>query len=287
MARPICRQLPIAPSPYYEHKARAADPQRRSKREQRDEQLEVEIQRVWDEHFQVYGAHKVWRQLLREGIAVARCTVERLMRRLGLRGAVRGRSYRTTISDDALERPLDRVNRQFTATRPNQLWVADITLVSTWSGFAYVAFVLDVFARRIVGWRVARSMKTDLVMDALEQALWARGRNEGLVHHSDRGSQYLSLRYTERLAEAGLEASVGSVGDSYDNALAETINGLYKSELINRRGPWKTVDEVEHATLTWVDWFNHRRLLEPIGNIPPAEFEAAYYRQQEESAMAA
>ena len=284
---PICQQLPIAPSTYYEHKARAADPQRRSKREQRDEQLEVEIQRVWDEHFQVYGAHKVWRQLLREGIAVARCTVERLMRRLGLRGVVRGRSYRTTISDEALERPLDRVNRQFTATRPNQLWVADITLVSTWSGFAYVAFVVDVFARRIVGWRVARSMKTDLVMDALEQALWARGRNEGLVHHSDRGSQYLSLRYTERLAEAGLEASVGSVGDSYDNALAETINGLYKSELIHRRGPWKTVDEVEHATLTWVDWFNHRRLMEPIGNIPPAEFEAAYYRQQGESAMTA
>lgn len=284
---PMCRQLQIAPSTYYEHKARAADPQRRSKRIQRDEQLAVEIQRVWEEHFRVYGARKVWRQLQREQFTVARCTVERLMRRLGLRGVVRGSSQRTTMSDDALERPLDRVKRQFTASRPNQLWVADITLVSTWAGFAYVAFVVDVYARRIVGWRVDRSMKTDLVMDALEQALWARGSNEGLVHHSDHGSQYLSIRYTQRLEEAGVEASVGSVGDSYDNALAETINGLYKTELIRRQGPWKNVDEVEYATLTWVDWFNHRRLLEPIGNIPPAEFEAAYYRQQEESVMVA
>ncbi len=199
----------------------------------------------------------------------------------------RGRSCRTTIADNAAERPADLVQRQFVADRPNQLWVADITFVATWSGFAYVAFVTDVFARRIVGWRVARSMRTDLVLDALEQALWSRRGTEGVIHHSDRGSQYLSIRYTERLAEAGVESSVGSTGDSYDNALAETINGLYKTELIHKRGPWRTVDDVEYATLEWVDWFNHRRLLEPIGNIPPAELEMAYYRQLEESAMAA
>ncbi len=209
------------------------------------------------------------------------------MRTLGLRGAVRGRSCFTTISDKSAERPADLVNRQFSATRPNQLWVADITHVATWCGFVYVAFVIDVFSRWIVGWRVASSMRTDLVLDALEQALWSRQVAEGLVHHSDRGSQYLSIRYSERLAEAGLQASVGSVGDSYDNALAETINGLYKTELIRRRGPWRNVDAVEYATLGWVDWFNNRRLLEPIGNIPPAELELAYYRQQDESAMAA
>jgi transposase InsO family protein len=242
---------------------------------------------VHEENFDVYGAHKVWRQLNREKIAVARCTVERLMRTLGLRGAVRGRSCFTTISDDSADRPADLVNRQFTATRPNQLWVADITHVATWRGFVYVAFVVDVFSRWIVGWRVASSMRTDLVLDALEQALWSRQVSEGLVHHSDRGSQYLSIRYTERLAEAGLQASVGSVGDSYDNALAETINGLYKTELIRRRGPWRHVDDVEYATLQWVDWFNNRRLLEPIGDIPPAELELAYYRQQKGSAKAA
>jgi putative transposase len=283
----ICANLPIAPSTFYEHKAREADLNRLPDRAKRDLELCVDIQRVWEENFQVYGARKVWRQMNREDIEVARCTIERLMKHLGIEGARRGRSCRTTIPDNAAERPADLVQRQFVADRPNQLWVADITHVATWSGFAYVAFVTDVFARRIVGWRVARTMRTDLVLDALEQALWARGGAQGVIHHSDRGSQYLSIRYTERLAEAGLESSVGSVGDSYDNALAETINGLYKTEIIHRRGPWRTVDDVEYATLEWVDWFNHRRLLEPIGNIPPAELELAYYRQLEESAMAA
>ena len=284
---PICANLPIAPSTFYEHKAREADPDRLPDRAKRDLELSVDIQRVWEENFQVYGARKVWRQMNREDIEVARCTVERLMKHLGIEGARRGRSCRTTIPDNAAERPADLVQRQFVADHPNQLWVADITFVATWSGFVYVAFVTDVFARRIVGWRVARTMRTDLVLDALEQALWARGGAQGVIHHSDRGSQYLSIRYTERLAEAGLESSVGSVGDSYDNALAETINGLYKTEVIHKRGPWRTVDEVEYATLEWVDWFNHRRLLEPIGNIPPAELEMAYYRQLEESAMVA
>jgi len=284
---PICANLPIAPSTFYEHKAREADPNRLPDRAKRDLELSVDIQRVWEENFQVYGVRKVWRQMNREDIEVARCTVERLMKCLGIEGARRGRSCRTTIPDNAAERPADLVQRQFVADRPNQLWVADITYVATWSGFAYVAFVTDVFARRIVGWRVARSMRTDLVLNALEQALWSRRDAEGVIHHSDRGSQYLSIRYTERLAEAGVESSVGSTGDSYDNALAETINGLYKTEIIHKRGPWRTVDDVEYATLEWVDWFNHRRLLEPIGNIPPAELEMAYYRQLEESAMAA
>jgi putative transposase len=262
---PICAQLPIAPSTYYEYKAREVDPERLPQRAQRDIKLSGEIERVYDENFRVYGARKVWRQLNREHIAVARCTVERLMRSLGLHGAVRGRSCRTTVTDDAADRPADLVNRQFTATRPNQLWVADITFVATWTGFVYVALVIDVFARRIVGWRVANSLKTDLVLDALEQALWSRTGTQGLIHHSDRGCQYLSVRYTERLAEVGVDSSVGCVGDSYDNALAETINGLYKTELIRRGGPWRNVDAVEYATLEWVDWFNHRRLLEPIG----------------------
>jgi putative transposase len=284
---PICAQLPIAPAVYYEHKARQQDPERLPPRTRRDQVLRGEIQRVYDANFRVYGARKVWRQLGREGIEAARCTVERLMRSLGLAGAVRGKRCRTTIPDEHGERPLDRVNRQFNATRPNQLWVADFTFVATWSGFVYVAFVIDAFARRIVGWRVARSMHTDLVLDALEQALWARKATAGLVHHSDRGSQYLSIRYTERLAEAGVETSVGSVGDSYDNALAETIIGLYKTEVIHRRGPWRHIDAVEYATLEWVDWFNHRRLLEPIGNVPPAELESGYHRQQQALAMAA
>ena len=279
--------MPIAPSTYYEHKAREAAPDRLPPRVRRDRELSDEIQRVWDENFQVYGARKVWRQLKREQFEVARCTVERLMGVLGLQGAVRGKPCRTTLSDDATDRPADLVNRQFTATRPNQLWVADITYVATWAGFVYVAFVIDVFARRIVGWRVGSSLHTDLVLDALEQALWSRTGTQGLIHHSDRGSQYLSIRYSERLAEAGVESSVGSTGDSYDNALAETINGLYKTEVIRRRGPWRNIDAVEYATLAWVDWFNHRRLLEPIGNIPPAELEAAYYRQRDESAVAA
>lgn len=284
---PICRQLPIAPSTYYEQKAQAADPERCCDRVKRDWCLEIEIQRVWDENLQVYGARKIWRQLKREEIEVARCTVERLMKHLGIEGARRGAKRRTTTADNAQERPADLVNRQFVATRPNQLWVADITFVATWSGFVYVAFVIDVFARCIVGWRVSRSLKTEFVLDALEQALWSRTLTEELIHHSDRGSQYLSICYTEKLSEAGIDSSVGSVGDSYDNALAETINGLYKTEVIRQRGPWKNIDEVEYATLGWVDWFNNRRILEPIGNIPPAEYELMYYQQLEESTEAA
>jgi len=284
---PICRQLPISPSTYYELKAREDDPDRLPERTKRDSSLELDIQRVWEDNFEVYGARKVWRQMKREGIEIARCTVERLMKRLGIQGVTRGAKCWTTVSDDALARPADLVNRQFTATRPNQLWVADITFVATWAGFVYVAFIIDVFARSIVGWRVNRSLKTDLVLDALEQALWSRTKIEGLIHHSDRGCQYLSIRYTERLAEANIDSSVGSVGDSYDNALAETINGLYKTEVIRRRGPWKNIEDVEYATLEWVDWFNNRRLLEPIGNVPPAEYEMMYYRQLEESSKAA
>jgi len=284
---PICKQLPIAPSTYYEYKAREDDPDRLPNRSRRDSALEIDIQRVWEENFEVYGARKVWRQLNRECIEVARCTVERLMKRLGIQGVMRGAKCWTTVIDDTLARPADLVNREFTATRPNQLWVADITHVATWSGFVYVAFVIDVFARCIVGWWVSRSLHTELVLDALEQALWSRTKTEGLVHHSDRGCQYLSIRYTERLAEANIDSSVGSVGDSYDNALAETINGLYKTEVIRRRGPWKNIEDVEYATLEWVDWFNNRRLLEPIGDMPPAEYEMMYYQQSEESAMVA
>ena len=278
---PICRVLRMAPSGYRRYAAQQHQPALRCARAQRDDALIPHIQRVWQDHFQVYGADKVWRQLQREGIAVGRGTVERLMRRLGLRGVVRGKGVRTTVANPAAPCPLDRVNRQFQAERPNQLWVADFTYVSTWQGFVYVAFVIDVFARRIVGWRVSRSMQTDFVLEALEQALYARQpeRDDALIHHSDRGSQYVSIRYSERLTEAGIEPSVGSKGDSYDNALAETINGLYKAELIYRRGPWKTAEAVELATLEWVAWFNHRRLLEPIGYIPPAEAEANYYRQ--------
>jgi len=284
---PICEQLPISPSTYYEFKAREDDPDRLPDRIKRDHLLEFDIKRVWEENFEVYGARKVWRQLNREHIEVARCTVERLMKRLGIQGVMRGAKCWTTVIDDTLARPADLVNREFTATRPNQLWVADITFVATWAGFVYVAFIIDVFARRIVGWRVSRSLHTELVLDALEQALWSRTKTEGLVHHSDRGCQYLSIRYTERLAEANIDSSVGSVGDSYDNALAETINGLYKTEVIRKRGPWKNIEDVEYATLEWVDWFNNRRLLEPIGDVPPAEFEQAYYEQLEGQAKAA
>ncbi len=273
--------MQIAPSGYRRYVAQQRHPELRSQRVQRDETLLTKIERVWQANLQVYGADKVWRQLNREGITVARCTVERLMRRQGLRGVVRGKVVRTTISDNKAPCPLDRVNRQFKAERPNQLWVSDFTYVSTWQGWLYVAFVIDVYARRIVGWRVSSSMHTDFVLDALEQALYARqpSPEEGLIHHSDRGSQYVSIRYSERLAEAGIEPSVGSKGDSYDNALAETINGLYKAEMIHRRGPWKSRESVELATLEWVSWFNHHRLLEPIGYIPPAEAEANYYRQ--------
>lgn len=272
--------LQIAPSGYRRHAAEQHNPALRCVRAQRDDALIPQVQRVWHANFQVYGADKVWRQLKREGIRVARCTVERLMKQLGLEGVRRGKVIKTTEPNRAIPCPQDRVNRQFRAERPNQLWVADFTYVSTWHGWLYVAFVIDVFARRIVGWRVSPSMHTDFVLDALEQALYARQPElGGLIHHSDRGSQYVSIRYTERLAEAGVESSVGSRGDSYDNALAETINGLYKAELIYKRGPWKSREAVELATLEWVHWFNHERLLEPIGYIPPAEAEAQYYRQ--------
>jgi len=284
---PICAVLPIAPSTYHEQKARQADPDRLPARAKRDALLEREIRRVWDANFQVYGVRKVWRQLHREKIGAARCTVARLMRTMGLQGAVRGRKFKTTVSNDTAVRPLDLVQRSFAASRPNELWVSDLTYVATWQGFVYVAFVIDVFARRIVGWRAARSLRTDLALDALEQALWARPDTNRLVHHSDRGSQYLSIRYTERLAEAGIEPSVGSVGDSYDNALAESVIGLYKTEVIRKRGPWRNLEAVEFATLEWVDWFNNRRLLEPIGNIPPAEYENAYYCNQEVEAQVA
>jgi putative transposase len=286
---PICKALQIAPSCYWQEAARRRHPALRPARQKRDAVLQPEIERVWRSNRQVYGADKVWKQLHREGQPIARCTVERLMRANGWRGVVRGKVVRTTVPDAKAPCPLDRVNREFRAERPNQLWVSDFTYVSTWQGFAYVAFVIDVFARRIVGWRVSRSMHTDFVLDALEQALYARQseRDGDLTHHSDRGSQYLSIRYTERLAEAGIEPSVGSKGDSYDNALAETIHGLYKAELIHRRAPWKTREAVELATLEWVAWFNHQRLLEPIGYIPPAEAEANYYRQLASQAMTA
>lgn len=280
----ICAELPIAPSTYYRYKYLEANPEYRCARVKRDEALKPEIERVYEENLRVYGARKVWKQLNRENIVVARCTVERLMHAQGLEGVRRGKPCRTTIPDELADKPLDLVNRDFSAERPNQLWVADITYVATWSGFVYVAFVVDVFSRYIVGWRVLKSLQTDIVMDALEQALWARGKPHGVTHHSDRGSQYLSIKYTERLSEAGFKASVGSVGDSYDNALAETINGLYKAEIIHKRGPWKGQNDVEQATLTWVEWFNNRRLLEPIGDIPPMEFEKLYYEQAESAA---
>jgi putative transposase len=279
---PICRVVPIAPSTYFRWKAQALDPTIRSPRALRDEVLKAIIQRIWTEQQQVYGSRKMWKQMGREGLREARCRVRRLMRALGLRGAVRGRAWTTTTQPaPAADRPADLVARQFSATRPNQLWVADFTYVATWRGFVYVAFVIDVFARRIVGWRVSSSLRTDFVLDALEQAIYDRcGDDIGdLIHHSDRGSQYLAMRYTERLADAGIEPSVGSRGDSYDNALAESVIGLYKTELIQRKGPWRTIDAVEFATLEWVDWFNHRRLLGPIGYIPPAEYEAHYYEQ--------
>jgi putative transposase len=280
---PICKVLPIAPSTYYDASRRPA-----SARAMRDTKLKGEIARVHAEQFGVYGARKVWRQLGREGIAVARCTVERLMRELGLVGVRRGKTRRTTTPDATAPRPADLVDRDFSATRPNQLWVADLTYVASWSGFVYVALVIDAFSRFIVGWQASRSLRTDLALDALEMAIWRRqARLGGLVHHSDRGSQYLAIRYTERLAEAGAVTSVGSRGDSFDNALAETIIGLYKTELIRRRGPWRGLDEVEYATLEWVDWFNHRRLLEPIGHVPPAEFEAAYHRREDPTPTAA
>ncbi|MBF9748747.1 IS3 family transposase [Escherichia coli] len=271
---PVCSELHIAPSTYYHCQQQRHHPDKRSARAQHDDWLKREIQRVYDENHQVYGVRKVWRQLLREGIRVARCTVARLMAVMGLAGVLRGKKVRTTISRKAVAAG-DRVNRQFVAERPDQLWVADFTYVSTWQGFVYVAFIIDVFAGYIVGWRVSSSMETTFVLDALEQALWAR-RPSGTVHHSDKGSQYVSLAYTQRLKEAGLLASTGSTGDSYDNAMAESINGLYKAEVIHRKS-WKNRAEVELATLTWVDWYNNRRLLERLGHTPPAEAEKAYY----------
>jgi putative transposase len=285
---PMCRVLQIAPSTWYEHARRKVDPGRLSRRAKRDGELSVHIRRVFEENFGVYGVRKVWRQLKREGFDVARCTVARLMKAMGLQGVVRGKRMKTTINDKAIPCPLDKVNRQFAADRPNKLWVSDFTYVATWNGFVYVAFVIDVYARRIVGWRASRTASAGFVLDALEQALHARRPVEGgLVHHSDRGVQYVSIKYSERLAKAGIEPSVGSVGDSYDNALAETVIGLFKTEVIHRRGPWRSFDGVEYATLEWVDWFNNRRLLEPIGNIPPAEAEERYYAILEKPAMAA
>ena len=287
---PICNVLQVAPSAYRRHAARQRNPELRSARAKRDERLMLHIERVWQANMQVYGADKVWQQMNREDIVVARCTVERLMRRLGLQGVRRGKTVRTTVPDRSMPCPLDRVNRQFKADRPNQLWVSDFTYGSTWQGWLYVAFVIDVFARRIVGWRVSTTMTTDFVLDALEQALYARqpADSDTLVHHSDRGSRYVSIRYTERLAEAGIDPSVGSRGDSYDNALAETINGLFKAEVIHRRGPWKSRESVELATLEWVAWYNHERLMQPLGYIAPAEAEANYYRQLTgQAAMAA
>ena len=286
---PICAVLPITPSTYHAHHACRLDPARRSARAKRDEALSVEVLRVHQENLEgVYGAKKVWHQLLREGIPVARCTVERLMRQMGLRGTTRGRAFKvTTVPNEASARPSDLVQRAFVASRPNELWVADITYVATWVGFAYVAFVVDVFSRAIVGWRVSRSRRSDLALDALEQALHQRSPSEALVHHSDRGSQYLSIRYTDRLLDAGLEPSVGSVGDSYDNAMAESVIGLYKTEVIRRKGPWRSLEAVEYATLEWVDWFNHRRLLEPIGYLRPLEFEAGYDAHQSSPVMEA
>ena len=282
---PICAVLPIAPSTYFRRKGQQRAPATRSARAQRDDALRAAIQRIWDANHQVYGPRKVLKQLRREGHRVARCTVERLMRAMGLRGVSRGRAWKiTTQSDPAIDWPADLVTRQFTATRPNQLWVADLTYVATWRGFVYVAFVIDVFARRIVGWRVSSSLATDFVLDALEQAIYDRcGAGTGdLVHHSDRGTQYVSMRYTARLADADIAPSVGSRGDSYDNALAESVIGLFKTELIQRKGPWRHLEAVEFATLDWVDWFNRRRLLEPIGYLPPAEFEARYYERLRE-----
>ena len=279
---PMCAVLPMAPSTYFRHKDLVARPERRSARAQRDEALQAVIQRVWDDNYQVYGPRKVWKELRREGRRVARCTVERLMRALGLRGAVRGRAWITTTTPEmpAVSMP-DLVKRDFTVTAPNQLWVSDFTYVATWSGFVYVAFVIDAFARRIVGWRVSASMRTDFVLDALEQAVYQRSDAglAGLVHHSDRGTQYLSMRYTNRLVDAGIAPSVGSVGDAYDNALAETVIGLFKTEVIQRRGPWRSLEAVEFAVLAWVHWFNTGRLLEALGYVPPAEYEAQYYEQ--------
>jgi transposase InsO family protein len=277
---PICRELPIAPSTYHEHKARERAPERRSARSMRDADLRLTIDRLWRDNFKVYGVRKMWRALIREDETVARCTVARLVRQIGLKGVIRGSKTRTTIPDLAAERPLDLVSRNFKASRPNQLWVADFTYVATWRGFVYVAFVIDVYARVIVGWRASTSMRAEFVLDALEQALWARPHVHDLVHHSDRGAQYVSILYSARLAEAGINPSVGSVGDSYDNALAESVIGLFKTEVIQQRGPWRGIEGIELNTLEWVSWYNNTRLHGEIGHVPPAEFEESYYSHQ-------
>jgi transposase InsO family protein len=274
---PICRVLQIAPSTFYAHLAVENDPDKASDRAKRDAELRSEIRRIWDDNHSVYGARKLWHAMKREKFDIARCTVERLMRDIGIEGIRGGKQGKTTWPDKNLSCPMDRVNRQFRATMPNHLWVSDFTYVSTWQGFVYVAFVIDTFANKIVGWRASRSQQTQFVLDALEQALYERRPSENLIHHSDRGSQYVSIKYTERLADAALEPSVGTVGDSYDNALAETMIGLFKAEVIHRLGPWKTADAVEGETLKWVDWFNNRRLLKPIGYITPTEAEKAFY----------
>lgn len=281
---PICAVLPIAPSTYYEWKARERDPARRPARTLRDAALRPEIQRVWAATRGRYGARKAWKELTREGRVVARCTVTRVFKAMGLRGVVRGRRVTTTVPEPLAHRPQDLVQRNFTATRPNQLWVSDLTYVPTWRGFVYVAFVTDAFSRRIVGWRATTTLRTDLALDALEQALYDRALDGPLVHHSDRGSQYLAIRYTDRLLEAGITSSVGSRGDAYDNALAESINALYKAEVIHHLGPWKGREDVEYATLEWVAWYNSQRLMQPLGDIPPAEYEAQYYHTQAASA---
>ena len=280
---PICTVLQFAPATYYAAKSRPA-----SARSRRDEGLKGEITRIWNEHRRVYGADKVWAQLRREGVRVARCTVERLMRDLGIRGVVRGKTVRTTFPDEAAARPADLVDRQFRAAAPNRLWVADLTYVKTHAGWVYVAFIVDVFSRYVVGWQASRSLRTDLALDALEMAIWARGSGdlEGLVHHSDRGVQYLAIRYTERLADAGAVRSVGSRGDSYDNALAESVIGLFKTELIKKQGSWRSFEQLELATAHWVDWYNNRRLHTAIGDVPPAEYEQLYRRQLEASDVA-
>jgi len=284
---PICRVIPIASSTYYAHKARQRDPSLRSDRAKRDERLRKEVKRVWEENYSVYGVRKVWREMKRENSDVARCTVARLMREMGIQGVVRGKTIQTTEPGDEEERPLDLVEREFNVEAPNRLWVADLTYVSTWRGFVYVAFIIDTFARRIVGWRVLNTLRSEIALDALEQAIYERdtAESEQLIHHSDRGVQYLSIKYSERLTDEGLEPSVGSNGDSYDNALAESVIGLYKTEVIRQRGPWKGLEDVEMATLEWVWWFNHHRLLEPIGYIPPAEYEENYYRSLEEHTL--
>jgi putative transposase len=278
---PICENLPIAPSTYYHSVAVRNDPQKKSALRRREDELRPHIQRLYDDSTQRYGARKVWRELKREGRVIARCAVERLMRQMGLVGVSRGRkSIRTTWSDPNNPTPEDLVQRDFHAERPNQLWVADFTYVATWSGWVFVAFIIDAFAKTIVGWRAATRMTAELTLDALEQAIWARPVNAGLIHHSDHGSQYLAIRYSERLADEGISPSAGTVGDAYDNALAETINGLYKTEVIRHLGPWKGLDDVESATLDWVHWYNTKRLMSSIGYVPPAEYEQAYYTEQ-------